>query len=231
MSQNKRNYTYVWVSFILLILLIFGRIVISEVIKRIKDNSIVQNDRLNVAPIEKPLEKLMEIGEVPSFELTNESGEKMSNAIYKGKVYVIEFFFTSCPSICPMMNQNMRVLDSIYHTNPNFGIASISIDENDTPKVLKSHAEELGVQSPYWHFFWGRQDEVFRVAKKFNLYAAANPEVPGGFEHSGMFALVDKKGKIRSRMNEYAYPIVYYDGTTEEGLQMLKEDIKLLLNE
>lgn len=228
MSQNKKNYTYVWVSFILLI---FGIYVIPKVIQRIKDDSIVQNDRLNVAPIEKQSEKLMEIGEVPSFELTNENGEKMSNAIYKGKVYVVEFFFTSCPSICPIMNQNMRVLDSIYHTNPNFGIASISIDENDTPKVLRAHAEELGVQSPNWHFFWGPQDEVFGVAKKFNLYAGANPEVPGGFEHSGMFALVDKKGKIRSRLNEYEYPIVYYDGTTEEGLQMLKEDIKILLSE
>lgn len=228
MSQNKKNYTYIWVSFILLV---FGIYVIPKIIERFKNNTIVQNDRLNVAPIDQQAEELKVIASAPTFELTNENGEKMSSDFYKGKVHVIEFFFTSCPSICPIMNQNMRVLDDLYHENPNFGIASISIDEQDTPDILKKHAEELGVKSPNWHFFWGTQDEVFSIAKKFNLYAGANPEAPGGFEHSGMFALVDKNGKIRSRLNEFEYPIVYYDGTTEEGLDMLKEDIKILIAE
>lgn len=228
MSTPKKNYSYIWIAFIILI---FGIFVIPKLVDRYKSNNIVQNDRLNTTPIEEQSKKLMKLGKVPHFEFTNHKGELMSSAYYEGKVYLVEFFFVTCPTICPIMNKNMRQLDEKFHSNPNFGIASISIDERDTTEVLNAHAKELGVQSPHWFFFSGKQKEVFDVAQKFKLYAGANPNAPGGFEHSGLFALIDKHGNIRCRYDEYNNPIMYYDGTTAKAVEQLKEDIQILLNE
>lgn len=227
MSQNKtKNYTYIWVSFIILV---FGIYAIPKIISRFSDQSVVSNDRLHS---KTDLRELREIAEAPKFSFVNENGEMMNNDTYKGKVYVVEFFFTACPTICPVMNENMRLLDDEFYTNENWGVASFSIDgETDTSEVLKAHAKELGVKSKNWHFFTGEQEDIFDFAKKYNMYTAANPDVPGGFEHSGMFALIDKNGKIRSRLNEFEYPIIFYDGIEPEGIEMLKEDIKQLLAE
>jgi protein SCO1 len=227
MSQNKpKNYSYIWISFIVLV---FGIYVVPKVIARFSKESVVQKDRLYSKTDQR---ELKEIAKAPQFSFVNENGEVMTNEAYKGKVYVVEFFFTACPTICPVMNENMRILDDEFYTNDSFAVASFSIDgSTDTSEVLKAHAKELGVKSPNWHFFTATQEDMFAFAKNYNMYAAANPDVPGGFEHSGMFALVDKNGKIRSRLNEFEYPIVFYDGLEDEGLQMLKEDIKQLLAE
>jgi protein SCO1/2 len=90
----------------------------------------------------------------------------------------------------------------------------------------------MGVSHPNWYFFTGNRDYIFEIANKgFNLYAGINPDVAGGFEHSGLFALIDKNGKIRSRKDKFGNPIVYYDGLEESGIQALKQDIRVLLNE
>ena len=227
MSQNKpKNYSYIWISFIVLV---FGIYVVPKVIARFSKESVVQKDRLHAKTDQR---ELKEIAKAPEFSFVNENGEVMNNDAYKGKVYLVEFFFTACPTICPVMNENMRILDDEFYSNDSFGIASFSIDgTTDTSEVLKAHAKDLGVKSANWHFFTATQEDMFNFAKKYNMYAAANPDVPGGFEHSGMFALVDKNGKIRSRLNEFEYPIVFYDGLEDEGIQMLKEDIKQLLAE
>lgn len=226
-NNHKKNYSYVWISFIVLI---FGILVVPKIIKRFTSESVVDNKRIVSKTNENaPLEK---IGTMPKFSFTNQDGQVLTQDYYKGKVFVVEFFFVNCPTICPIMNKNMRVLDEHFYTYADFGIASFSIDEeNDTPEVLKHHAEELGVQSPHWQFFTGNEDEIFAFANKFNLYAAANPNAPGGFEHSGMFALIDKNGKIRCRADEYGNPIVFYDGTEDAGIEMLKQDIEKLLKE
>lgn len=227
MSQNKpKNYSYIWIS---LIVLVFGIYVVPKIVDRFSNESIVTNDRLNRPSDQR---ELREIADAPAFSFVNHKGETIDNSYYEGKVYVVEFFFTACPTICPIMNENMRILDDQFYTNEQFGIASFSIDSvTDTPEVLNEYAEEIGVKSPHWNFFSGEHDLIMEFAKKYNMYAAANPDAPGGFEHSGMFALIDKKGKIRSRLNEFNYPIVFYDGIEAEGIEMLKEDIKQLLEE
>ncbi|HBY68998.1 MAG TPA: SCO family protein, partial [Flavobacteriaceae bacterium] len=146
-------------------------------------------------------------------------------------VYVVEFFFTTCPSICPIMNTNMLKVEKAFKNEDNFGIASFSIDpEHDTPEVLKEYAESYGVSHPHWNFLTGDKKDILKLSNEgFKLYAAETPEAEGGFEHSGMFALVDKDGNIRSRLDENGNPIIYYDGLEEEGIQMLIEDIKKLL--
>lgn len=220
-----KKYSYIVVAFAVLV---FGILFVPKIVDGFKNNTIVQNDRLN-----KSAEKeLLTIGKAPEFSFTNQDNETITNDFYDGKVYLVEFFFTSCPTICPIMNENMVKLQNAFKFENNFGIASFTIDPtNDTPEELKSHAKSLGVVNPNWQFLTNTQEEIFALVKEFNLYAAQNDDVPGGFEHSGYFALIDKKGNIRCRKDNSGNPILYYDGTEQEGVEMLKEDIKILLAE
>jgi protein SCO1/2 len=131
------------------------------------------------------------------------------------------------------MNRNMVRVQNEFYGNPNLGIASFSIDpEYDTPAVLKSYAESYGITNPNWHLLTGDKEKIFELANAgFNLYVGENSEVEGGFEHSGYFALIDKDGKIRSRIDENGNPIIYYDGLETDGIQMLIEDIEVLLKD
>jgi len=210
--MNNKSYSYVGISFIVLI---FGIWAVPKIVAKFQKSDLV------------------EIGPVPAFKLTDQDNKKISDKDYLGKVYVVEFFFSTCPTICPKMNQNMLLLQQEFYGNPQFGIASISINpEYDTPKVLKDHAEHLGAKHYNWHFLTGDRDYIFNLAKKgFNLYAGANKGAAGGFEHSGLFALVDKKGNIRCRKDQYGNPILYYDGLEDSGVKAIKEDIKKLLEE
>jgi protein SCO1/2 len=173
---------------------------------------------------------------VPEFEFENQNGEMISNQNYDNKVYVVEFFFTSCPTICPRMNENMVKIQNEFYGNPSFGIASISIDpERDSPQVLKEYAERKGATLKNWHFLTGDKEEIYSFSNDgFRLYAGVNKDVQGGFEHSGLFALIDKEGYIRSRTvinGENENPIKFYNGLDDKEIQWLKEDIKILLKE
>lgn len=227
-----KNKSYIGISFIILI---FGIYAVPKIVDRIKNGEVVKADRLdNVgSKSDKSDAKLLTIGPAPKFELTNQDNVKVSNATYKGKVYVLEFFFTTCPSICPKMNLSMLEIEKTFFGNPNFGIVSITIDPNhDTPEVLKDHAKLLGVKSSNWNFLTGDKATIMDLSNKgFNLYAGENAKVNGGFEHSGLFALIDKDGNIRCRKDEFGNPILYYDGLDKKGVRDIQEDIKILLAE
>lgn len=225
-----KNKSYIGIAFIILV---FGIIFVPRIVNRIKDGKTVQNDRLSVSNGDNTNEDLFKIGPAPQFELTNQDGKKITNKDYQGKVYVLEFFFSTCPTICPRMNQNMLTIQNKFIKEANFGIASITINpENDTPQVLKEHATTLGVTSKNWYFLTGEKEYIMNLANKgFNIYAGENSKVNGGFEHSGLFALIDKKGNIRCRKDEYNNPIMYYDGLEAKGVNAIKEDIQLLLEE
>jgi protein SCO1/2 len=226
-----KNKSYIGISFIILL---FGIYAIPKIVERIQDGKVTQGDRLDRAKTKTVTDdKLVTIGTVPHFELINQDCVKISNNSYNGKVYVLEFFFSKCPTICPKMNESMLILEKTFFGNPNFGIVSITIDpEHDTPHVLKQHAEMLGVKSSNWNFLTGDKDYIFNLANKgFNLYAGENKKVVGGFEHSGLFALIDKKGNIRCRKDDYGNPILYYDGLDKEGVRNIQKDINILLEE
>jgi protein SCO1/2 len=226
-----KNKSYIGISFIILI---FGIWAVPKIVSRIQGHDIVKGDRLDkVSGGGESVASLMTIGPAPKFTLTDQNNEKISNTDYLGQVYVVEFFFTTCPTICPKMNRNMIDIQNAFFGNPNFGIASVTINpENDTPAVLKAHADQLGVKSSNWHFLTGDSQYILDLANKgFNLYAGKNSKISGGFEHSGLFALVDKRGNIRSRRDEYDNPIVYYDGIEPAGVEALKKDITILLTE
>lgn len=227
----KKNKSYIWIS---LIVLVFGIYAIPKIIERIKLGTIVKSDRLDRVEGEAGVPSdLFTVGKAPSFKLTNHNGLQISNESFQNKVYVVEFFFSTCPSICPIMNKNMVELQNEFLNDRNFGIASITINpEVDTPEVLKAHAKELKVVSPNWHFLTGDRTTIFDLANKgFKLFAGINPKIAGDFEHSGLFALVDKKGNIRCRKDESGNPIAYYDGLEKAGIEMLKRDIAKLLEE
>ncbi|WP_284653667.1 SCO family protein [Flavobacterium terrisoli] len=226
-----KNKSYIGLS---LIVLVFGIIFIPKIINRIKSGTVVQGDRIDAVSNHKTAENgLLTIGPAPSFQLTDQNNKKITNETYKGKVYVLEFFFSTCPSICPIMNRNMVDIQKEFFGNPNFGIASITINpENDTPKVLKEHADLIGVKSSNWHMLTGEKEYIFNISNKgFNIYAGENKNVSGGFEHSGLFALIDKEGNIRCRKDKFGNPILYYDGLEKKGVKAITEDIKKLLNE
>ncbi|PKH66404.1 SCO family protein [Flavobacterium sp. ALD4] len=226
-----KNKSYIGISFIILV---FGIYALPKIISRIQNNEVVKGDRLdNVVNTNIGDDKLTKIGPAPKFELVNQDNLKITNETYIGKVYVLEFFFTTCPSICPKMNQSMLLIEKKFFGNPNFGIVSITIDpKHDTSKVLKEHVEFLGVRSSNWNFLTGDRDYIYELANKgFNLYAGENSKVNGGFEHSGLFALIDKKGNIRCRKDDFGNPILYYDGLDKKGVRDIQQDINVLLEE
>lgn len=211
--MNKN--AYIAITFVILI---FGIWAVPKIVARFNTNELVKFEQ------------------VPSFKFENQYGAFITNKDYENKVYLVEFFFTSCPTICPIMNENMVKIQNEFYGNPSFGIVSISIDpERDSPSVLKAYADQKGATLKNWNFLTGEKDEIYSFSNDgFKLYAGENKDAEGGFEHSGLFALIDKDGFIRSRtvMNgENENPIKFYDGLDDKQIQWIKEDIQVLLNE
>ena len=162
---------------------------------------------------------LYNVMKVPDFELTDQNNKKITNKDMLGKVYLVEFFFSKCPTICPVMTSNMKVIKNEIK-NPDFGIISISIDpENDSPEALKLHADKIGVASPNWHFLTGDRDYIGKLADQFNIYVGDKEDESESLNHSGMIALVDQNGNIRCRYNKENMPILYYSGLNYEDAE------------
>lgn len=158
---------------------------------------------------------------IDSFSFVNQDSMVVNNATFQDKIYVADFFFTSCPTICPVMKQQLlRVYDQ-YQGNPKFAILSHSIDPTyDTVALLNDYAQRLGVTSETWHFVTGDKDAIYDIAETSYMVVANEDEnAPGGFIHSGAFLLVDEKGQIRG----------VYDGTVAEQVDLLIKDISRLL--
>ena len=225
---------------LLVIIVIFAIWFVPKIKNRVESSRVVDSNRTEEISQSSKLSFIKLNGEsrkVPEFIFKNQDNRFISNEDFLGKVYVAEFFFTSCPSICIEMNQNMKILDEDFSDRDDFGIASFTIDPiTDTPKVLKEYSERLNVKSQNWHFLTGKIDDVYELSNSgFNIFAGVNPAVAGGFEHQGFFALIDKNGYIRSRRDANGNPIVYYlgitsSGASEQGIDMIKEDIIKLLN-
>lgn len=208
---------------------------------------VVDQDRMSNAYKVEPLTYVMLNGErrkVPSFAFLNQDSLLITDLDYRGKVYVAEFFFTTCPSICPVMTRNLVELQDVFESYPDFGVASFTINPRyDTPTVLKAYSDKYGITDLDWHLLTGSQDSIYEVANAgFNIFAAEVPDIEGGFEHSGLFALIDREGYLRCRKDDFGNPIIYYRGAipwnqqTEtqgetEQISLLKEDIKKLLDE
>jgi len=160
---------------------------------------------------------------IAPFSFTDQDSATITNATFKDKIYVADFFFTSCRTICPIMKTQMLRVYEATQNMPDVLILSHSIDpEYDTVALLHDFADRLGVESKRWHFVTGAKDSIYKIAQTSYLATALEDKTePDGFIHSGAFLLIDKKGRIRGK----------YDGTKEADVNRLIGDIKILRQE
>ncbi len=170
---------------------------------------------------------------IPAFSFMNQDSLMVSSEDYKGKIYVADFFFTTCPTICKDMSGNLLELQKIVSIFPEVHILSHTVNpEFDTPDVLKKYAEDLGADTRNWNFVTGEKEAIYKQGLEGYFVEAEKSEIaPGGFLHSELFVLVDKNGFIRSRKDDYGNPIAAYDGTSPEEVKKLIQDIKRLVKE
>ena len=160
---------------------------------------------------------------IAPFRFIDQDSNVVNNATFAGKIYVADFFFTSCRTICPIMKtQMLRVYDSIQNENDVL-ILSHTIDpEYDTVALLHDFADRLGVKSEKWHFVTGERDSIYNIAQTSYFATAMEDKTePDGFIHSGAFLLIDKEQRIRGK----------YDGTKEDDVNRLLADIRKLQRE
>lgn len=160
---------------------------------------------------------------IPDFKFINQDGLEVSNKTFEGKIYVSDFFFTTCPTICPVMKKQMLRVYEKFKENPQVGILSHTIDpRHDSVQVLREYATRLGIKNPMWQFVTGEKDKIYEIGEKsYYVTAGQDSLAAGGYIHSGAFILVDKKRRVRG----------LYDGTKEEDVTKLMKDMEVLLNE
>lgn len=160
---------------------------------------------------------------IGNFRLVNQDSTVVTRNTVRDKIYVADFFFTSCRTICPVMKTQMHRVYKAIEEDPEVLIISHTIDpEYDTVGLLRDFADRLGVESDKWHFLTGNKDSIYHLAQTGYFVTAMEAEAePDGFIHSGAFLLIDKKGRIRGK----------YDGTNEAEVGQLLEDIETLKRE
>ena len=170
-ANNKKKYTYIWVS---AIILIFGIFAVYEITKRVKGGTIVENDRMSVSSKNTKVGFVVNQGEkrkVPDFSFYDQDSVLVTNKDYLGKVYVVEFFFTTCPTICPIMTKNLVELQDTFEDDPDFGVASFTINPRyDTPSVLTEYAEKYGITDKDWHLMTGDHEKIYELAQQGLLH-------------------------------------------------------------
>ena len=161
----------------------------------------------------------------PAFALTDQMGQPVTNQTFAGRAYLTDFFFATCPGICPKMQGEMLKIYQKYQADPRLVFLSHTIDPgHDSLPVLRDYAQRLGVgpaQSPRWHFATAPKDTIFRLARAYFTGAMPDKPAPGGFAHNGTFALVDDQGHIRGA----------YESLIPEQMTQLAADIPVLLAE
>jgi len=159
---------------------------------------------------------------IQDFQLVDQDSSLVTNETFANKIYVADFFFTSCPTICPKMKAQMLRVYEKFNGNDQFAILSHTIDPTyDTVALLNDYAARLGVTSDNWKFVTGDQDYIYDLAESsYMSIADEDSNAPGGYIHSGAFLLVDKERRIRG----------VYDGTEADQVDVMMKDIEKLLN-
>ena len=165
---------------------------------------------------------------IPEFRFLNEDSVIVGNNNYKNKIWIAEFFFTTCPTICPLMNVQLKKLhNETSALKKHIQFLSFTIDpENDTPSNLKAYKKRHGINSENWSFLTGNEVETHALGiNNFLTFAGKDDEAAGGYAHSGSFTLVDKEGIVRG-----VYEVTNLDLTVNENeYKRLKQDIFDLL--
>lgn len=159
---------------------------------------------------------------IPDFALTERTGETVRRDDLKGKVWVADFFYTSCPGPCPMMSSRLSEVQNVLGAEPDLRLVSISLDPaKDTPEVLKLYAQKFGANER-WLFLTGQKEAIYELGNKgFKLSAVEQPGAAEPIIHSTKLVLVDRTGTVRG----------FYEGANLEGIQALLRDLPRLLAE
>ncbi|MBK7335881.1 MAG: SCO family protein [Saprospirales bacterium] len=159
---------------------------------------------------------------VPDFAFMNQDSQWVTNETFAGKAYVVDFFFTHCPTICPKVAKQMKRVHDRFLEEDRLLLLAHSIDpKRDTIGRLKWYAGNLGVESSKWHFVTGDKDSIYAIADDYFSIAIENPDSPGGFDHSGRLILIDPQRRVRS----------FCDGTDAKSVDKFMLDIDKLLRE
>jgi len=161
--------------------------------------------------------------EIADFSFIDQDSNEVTNATFQNRIYVADFFFTTCPTICPIMKTQMLRVYEFFKDNDQVMFLSHTIDPDyDTVALLHDFADRLGVSSTKWHFVTGQKEAIYEIGQLSYMVTAMEDEnAPGGYLHSGAFILVDKNRRIRGM----------YDGTSEKDVDRLINDIPTLLKE
>ncbi len=155
---------------------------------------------------------------IPDFKTINQYGDSIKSINLDDNIYVADFFFTTCPSICPVMHRNMLKVYEEFKDMPDLKIISYTIDpKHDSVAVLKSYADKLGIEGNRWWLLQGKKEEIYQLALSYLVTSPAE-DAKEKFIHDGYFILVDKQKRIRGQ----------YDGTQPDSVAKLIADIKLL---
>lgn len=185
--------------------------------------------------------KLEIIGEsdysIDDFSFINQDNDTITRDSLLGSIYVANFFFTSCPTICPTMTRNMSYLQDKLSVYPNIRFLSHTVDPgNDTPEKLSDyvnlmHQKNVSIDLSNWDFVTGDKDKLYESAANYFVNASVDSLAPGGFLHSEYFILIDKQGRVRSGIDINGNVVGAYDGTNEAQMKDLINDINVLMAE
>lgn len=159
---------------------------------------------------------------IPDFSFTDQDGNTITNATFKDKIYVVDFFFTSCPSICPTVTRQMLRIYEEFAEEDRVKLLAHTIDvRHDSVPVLKKYADKIHVSSDKWHFVTGDEEEIYKMADDYFIAAQKDPDAPGGFDHSGRIILVDQNRHVRA----------FCEGTDPDDVTEFFKDVQKLLDE
>lgn len=206
-------------------LLVLSIIIISIIYSILKPTEILpvfQPAQVNAEMVDSTMQHIKKYHTVANFELTNQNGEKITQANYEDKIYVADFFFTTCQTICPIMTDHMvKIQQEIRDEDDILLLSHTVMPEVDSVAQLKKYAREKGVDSKKWNLVTGDKKQIYELARKSYLAAKDDPYSPYDLIHTENFVLVDKKKRIRG----------FYDGTDPESIEKLLKDIKILKTE
>ncbi|HPE84346.1 MAG: SCO family protein [Aequorivita sp.] len=215
-----KKYKFFAIFFLILsiiIITVFYQIMIPK-----KTLKVYQPADVSAELVDTTLQYVKKYHVISDFSLTNQNGKKITQEDYNDKIYVADFFFTTCQTICPIMTDNMvKIQEKLKNDNEILLLSHTVTPEIDSVAQLKKYALEKGVNDSKWNLVTGDKKEIYNLARKSYLVAKDVPYSDNDLVHTENFVLVDKKKRIRG----------FYDGTDSESIEKLLEDIKILKKE
>ena len=211
---------YKFFGIVLLVLSILIIFLFYNALQPKKTLPIYQPEMVNFELVDSSLQHIKKYHRVADFSLINQNGETITQKNYEGKIYIADFFFTTCPTICPIMTKNMVTIQNLILNDDDVLLLSHSVTpEIDSVPQLKKYALEKGVVDKKWNLVTGSKKQIYELARK--SYFVVKTQGDGGpydMIHTENFVLVDKKGQLRG----------FYDGTKTEEIDRLLQDLKIL---